>query len=63
MEALVIALIATLGAYRRQKVTVPEPAEFQAIDLKALRAPDQNKDYSQGRSNDRKRSYVLQTAP
>jgi hypothetical protein len=63
MEALVIALIATLGAFRRQNMTVPEPAEFQPFDLKALRVPDQNRDYSQGRSTDRKRSYVVQTAP
>jgi hypothetical protein len=60
MEALVIALIATLGAYR--KVTVPEPAEFQAFDLKALRLPDQNKHDPRGRASDRKRLYELQTA-
>ena len=61
MEALVIALIATLAAYRQQKVTVPEPAEFQAFDLKALRSPDQNKHHPRG-SSDRKRLYELQTA-
>ena len=62
MEALVIALIATLAAYRQQKVTVPEPAEFQAFDLKALRSPDQNNHDPRGRASDRKRLYELQTA-
>jgi hypothetical protein len=63
MDALVIALIATLGMYRQQKVSVPEPAEFRPFDLKALRSPDQNKHDPLGRLSNRKRSYVLQTAP
>jgi hypothetical protein len=62
MEALVIALIATLGRYREQKMSVREAADFQAFDLKALRSPDQNEHDPRGRSSDRKRSYVLQTA-
>ena len=40
MEALVIALIATGNMYRQQKVSVPEPAKFEAFDLQALRLPD-----------------------
>ena len=63
MEELVIALIATGSTYRQQKVSVPEPAKFEAFDLQALRLPDQNKHDSQGRPFDGKRSYVLQTAP
>ena len=49
MEKLIIALIATGNMYRRQKVSVPEPAKFEALDLQALRVPDQNKHDSQGR--------------
>ena len=41
MEALVIGLIATGNMYRQQKVSVPEPAKFEAFDLQALRLPDQ----------------------
>lgn len=63
MEALVIAMIATGNMYRQQKVSIPEPAKFEAFDLQALRLPDQNKHDSQGRPFDGKRSYVLQTAP
>jgi hypothetical protein len=63
MEALVTALITTGNMYRQQKVSVPEPAKFEAFDLQALRLPDQNKHDSQGRPFDGKRSYVLQTAP
>jgi hypothetical protein len=37
METLIIALIATLGLYREQKVNVREATDFQAFDLKALR--------------------------
>jgi hypothetical protein len=29
--------------YRQQKVSVSEPAKFEAFDLQALRLPDQNK--------------------
>jgi hypothetical protein len=36
METLVIALIASLGTYRKQNVNVQEPAEFQPFDLRAL---------------------------
>ena len=41
MEALITALIATGNMYRQQKVSVPEPAKFEAFDLQALRLPDQ----------------------
>jgi hypothetical protein len=63
MEALVIALIATTNMYRKPEVSVPEPAQFKAFDLQALRSPDRNKHDSQGRPFDGERSYVLQTAP
>jgi hypothetical protein len=63
MEELVIALIATGNMSGQQKVSVPEPAKFEAFDLQALRLPDQHKHDSQGRPFDGKRSYVLQIAP
>jgi hypothetical protein len=63
METLVIILVATLGKYRQRKVSVPDSADFQAFDLKALRSPDQHKDDARGRSSGRKESYVLQTTP
>jgi hypothetical protein len=63
MEALVITLIATGNMYRQKKVSLPEPAKFEAFDLQALRLPDQKKHDSQGRPFEGKPSYVLQTAP
>ena len=63
MEALVIAVIATLGRHRQQRVSVREEADFRAFDLKALRSPDQHNGDARGRSSGRKESYVLQTTP
>jgi hypothetical protein len=62
MEALVIALLATRAIYRQQDSSIPEPAEFQPFNLKALRFSDRTRDNTESRSPDRKRPYVPQTA-
>jgi hypothetical protein len=41
MEALVIALIATLSVNRQPEVSGLCPADFQTFDLKELRLQDQ----------------------
>jgi hypothetical protein len=41
MEALVIALIATLSVNRQPEVSELSPADFQIFDLKELRLQDQ----------------------
>jgi hypothetical protein len=62
MEALVFALIAVRNGYFVQETIVPEPAEFQPFDLRALKRSYDAEDDSSGRPSDRRKSLVAQVA-
>ena len=62
MEALVFALIAVRNGYFVQETIVPEPAEFQPFDLRALKRSYDAEDDSSGRPSDRRTSLVAQVA-
>ena len=60
MDTLVFGLIAANNLNKQQEPIVPEPAEFQPFDLRALERFNA-RDNSTSRSSDRKQSYVAQT--
>ena len=62
MEALVFAIIAVRNGYTLQETIVPEPAEFQPFDLRALKRSYDAEDDSSGRPSDRRKSLVAQVA-
>ena len=62
MEALVFAIIAVRNGYKLQETIVPEPAEFQPFDLRALKRSYDAEDNSSGRPSDRRKSLVAQVA-
>ena len=62
MEALVFAIIAVRNGYKLQETIVPEPAEFQPFDLRALKRSYDAEDDSSGRPSDRRKSLVAQVA-
>ena len=55
MEAVIFTLIDT-----RNERFVPEPAEFQAFDLRALGHSYNAQEQSRSRPSDRKKSFVAQ---
>jgi hypothetical protein len=55
MEAVIFTLIGT-----RKETLVPESAEFQPFDLRALRHSYNTKDNSLSRPFNRKKSFVVQ---
>jgi len=57
MEAVIFTLIGT-----RNERSVPEPAEFQPFDLRALRHSYNTEDNSPSRPSDRKKSFVAQAS-
>ena len=50
MEALIFALIARRNGYTQREMFVPEPAEFQPFDLRALSLSDDAEDNSPDRT-------------
>ena len=60
MDTLVFGLIAVNNLNKEQEPIVPEPAEFQPFDLRALECFNA-RDNSPSRSSDRRQSYVAQT--
>jgi len=60
MEALIFALIATRNGYTQHETFVPESAEFQPFDLRALRHSYNAEDNSPSRPFNRKKSFVAQ---
>jgi len=62
MEALVFALIAIRNGYMVQETIVPEPAEFQPFDLRALKRSYEADENSPGRPSNRSKSFVAQVA-
>jgi hypothetical protein len=61
MEALVFGLIALSNVNNQPEQIVPEPAEFQSFDLRALEHLYNARDNSPSRPSDRKQPYVAQT--
>ena len=57
MEAVIFTLIGT-----RKETFVPESAEFQPFDLRALRHAYNAKDSSPSRPSDGKKSFVAQAS-
>ena len=62
MEALVFALIAVRNGYKLQETFVPEPAEFQPFNLRALKSSYEAEKNSSRRPSDRQKSFVAQVA-
>jgi hypothetical protein len=62
MEALVFALIAVRNGYNRRESIVPEPAEFQPFDLRALKQSYGAENNSSSRPSDRQKALVPQVA-
>jgi hypothetical protein len=62
MEALVFAIIAVRNGYTLQETIVPEPAEFQPLDLRALKRSYEAEENSTSRPSDRSRSFVAHVA-
>jgi hypothetical protein len=62
MEALVFAIIAVRNGYTLQETIVPEPAEFQPFDLRALKRSYEAEENSTSRPSDRSRSFVAHVA-
>ena len=62
MEALVFALIAIRNGYIQQETVVPEPAEFQPFDLRALKRSYEAEENSSSRPSDRPKSFVARVA-
>ena len=57
MEAVIFTLIGT-----RKETFVPESAEFQPFDLRAMRHSYNAKDNSPSRPSDAKKSFVAQAS-
>ena len=62
MEALVFAMIAIRNGYKQQEIIVPEPAEFQPFDLRALKRSYEAEENSSSRPSDRSKSFVAHVA-
>ena len=62
METLVFALIAIRNGYIQQETVVPEPAEFQPFDLRALKRSYEAEENSSGQPSNRSKSFVEQAA-
>ena len=62
METLVFALIAIRNGYIQQETVVPEPAEFQPFDLRALKHSYEAEENSSGQPSNRSKSFVEQAA-
>jgi hypothetical protein len=62
MEALVFALIAVRNGITQEETFVPEPAEFQPFDLRALKRSYEVEENSSGRPSKRSKSFVTQVA-
>lgn len=62
MEALVFALIAVRNGYFVQETIVPEPAEFQPFDLRALKRSYEAEENPSNRPSGRSKSFVAQVA-
>jgi hypothetical protein len=60
MEALVFGLIAVRNGFNKPETFVPEPAEFQPFDLRALKRVHDVEDNSSSRPSDRQNSLVAQ---
>jgi hypothetical protein len=62
MEALVFAILAVRNGYKLEETIVPEPAEFQPFNLRALKASYKAEENTSGRPSDRQKSFVAQVA-
>ena len=62
MEALVFGLLAVRNGYKQEETFVPEPAEFQPFDLRALKQVYKAEDNSSSRPSDRQEKLVAQVA-
>ena len=62
MEALIFALIAARNGYTQRETFVPEPAEFQPFDLRALRHSYNAEDHADRRPTHRKKSFLVQVS-
>jgi hypothetical protein len=62
MEVLVFAIIAVRNGYKLQETFVPEPAEFQPFDLRALKRSYEAEENSVSRPSDRPKSFVAHVA-
>ena len=62
MEALVFAIIAVRNGYKLQETIVPEPAEFQPFDLRALKRSYEAEKNPSNRPSGRSKSFVAQVA-
>ena len=61
MEVLGIGLAAFIALKKKQEKIVPEPAEFQAFDLRTLGHLYDASESSASGTSDRERLYVAQT--
>jgi hypothetical protein len=57
-KALISALIGPRNGYTQDETFVPESAEFQPFDLRALRHSYNAEDNSPSRPSNRKKSFV-----
>ena len=62
MEALVFAIIAVRNGYKLEETIVPEPAEFQPFNLRALKGSYKAEENTPSRPSDRQKSFVAQVA-
>jgi hypothetical protein len=62
MEALIFAIIAMRNGYKLQETIVPEPAEFQPFDLRALKRSYEAEENSSSRPSGRPKSFVAHVA-
>jgi hypothetical protein len=60
MEILIFAFVAGLSLYRSKEKFVPEPDQFQPIDVQTLKQVYNTRADSSSRSSDRRRSYAVQ---
>jgi hypothetical protein len=60
MEVLVFALVAITKLYRPKEKFVPEPHQFQPLDVQALKQVYNARVESSRRSSDRPESYAVQ---
>jgi hypothetical protein len=60
MEILIFAFVAGLRLYRSKEKFVPEPYQFQPIDVQTLKQVYNTRVDSSSRLSDRRRSYAVQ---
>jgi hypothetical protein len=60
MEILVFALLAVFKLYRPEGKIVPEPHQFQPLDVQALQQVYHARVESSRPSSDRRKSYAVQ---